>query len=512
MIISKLKLLLACGTSSAALLHRSIIIQLRLAVLYLMHHRFFKKALFMRSGIFTILILVFAFIDVKGQATFVVTQLPPSTPEDAVVYMAGTFNNWTPDDSQYTLEPNDDGLLQITLPAQSEGSQIQFKFTRGSWATVEKGPNGEEIANRVFTFGNGDTVPVIIYNWADTSSNSTAADNVMVLDNDFYMPQLDRYRRIWIYLPPEYLTDTTISFPVLYMQDGQNIFDAYTSFAGEWEVDETLNALAADGIPVPIVVAIDNGGSYRLDEYSPWVNSQYGGGQGEAYMQFIVETLKPFIDSEFRTLTGREYTGIMGSSLGGLISHFGALQYQDVFSKAGLFSPSYWFSDTVWTFTAETGKQLDMRLYQMTGGNEGGSQVDDAETMQAALFDAGFGENEIKTLIVPGGEHNEQLWRSQFEAAYLWLFADYINTGIAGKQIFITVRISPNPARDVLAVSGIEDTGRVEVKIMDVYGRQVMHLLPESISSIDISSLKPGGYIMLIISKNQTYSAGFIKQ
>lgn len=124
------------------------------------------------------------------------------------------------------------------------------------------------------------------------------------------------------------------------MHDGQNVFETATSFSGEWEVDESLNALHENGDYGCIVVAIDNGGAFRLDEYSPWINTQFGEGQGDDYMQFIINTLKPDIDNSYRTKPERDYTGIMGSSMGGLISMYGGMEYNSVFSKIGAFSPS----------------------------------------------------------------------------------------------------------------------------------------------------------------------------
>ena len=203
-----------------------------------------------------------------------------------------------------------------------------------------------------------------ILGWEDLgSSNSTAADNVSVLDEDFYIPQLDRYRRIWIYLPPDYEDNPDQHYRVLYMHDGQNVFDESTSFAGEWEVDESLNDLFLDGDKGCIVVAIDNGADLRINEYSPWYNATYqAGGEGEAYVDFIVETLKPYIDSNFRTLPDRQHTGIMGSSLGGLISHYAMVEHPEVFGKVGVFSPAYWFNPEIYDHTAQNPIAEDTRL------------------------------------------------------------------------------------------------------------------------------------------------------
>ena len=204
------------------------------------------------------LVIIFSCTALIGQVTFIISSLPESTPSEDIIYLAGDLNSWNPGNPDFALEKNTDELWFITLPGQPDGSQIEFKFTRGDWGTVEKGANGEEIANREFTFGNGDTVYVEILTWADTggSGSSTAAENVFIIDENFYIPQLDRTRRIWIYLPPDY-DNSNEHYPVLYMHDGQNLFDAFTSYLGEWEIDETLNELAEDGYQVPIVVGID---------------------------------------------------------------------------------------------------------------------------------------------------------------------------------------------------------------------------------------------------------------
>jgi alpha-glucosidase len=159
------------------------------------------------------------------------------------------------------------------------------------------------LPDRTFTFtGQPQTLNLTILSWEDVGgTNSTAAANVSILNTQFWMPELNRSRRIWLYLPPDYATSTK-HYPVIYMKDGQNLFDAVTSFSGEWQVDETLNTLFANGDYGAIVVGIDNGGAERLNEYSPWNNPQYGGGQGALYMDFVAETLKPFIDANYRTL------------------------------------------------------------------------------------------------------------------------------------------------------------------------------------------------------------------
>jgi len=359
-----------------------------------------------------------------AQVTLKIIAMPASTPENETIYIAGTFNNWNPNNASYILTANAANQPEINLPVGS--GSIEFKFTRGNWESVESTENGSFVPNRTFTYGNGQTIEITIAGWEDLDGggggNSTAAPNVHIVSEDFAMPQLNRTRRIWIYLPPDYDT-TTKSYPVVYMHDGQNLFDSKTSFAGEWEIDESLNSLFSQGYEVPIVVGIDNGGSNRIGEYTPWRNTQYGGGDGEKYTAFIVETLKPFIDSHYRTLRTSESTGIMGSSLGGLISHYAMVAYPDVFSKIGIFSPSYWFSDSVFTYTTEHFNPTSARVYLMCGTNEGdGDMVPDMQRMAILLQNAGLTAENIQVKIVAGEQHNEAAWKQQFATTIKWLF------------------------------------------------------------------------------------------
>lgn len=448
----------------------------------------------------------------SAQVTFIIDDLPDYTPPADTLFIAGNMTNWEPGAPGFALVKNEEQKWSITLSAQTPGTEIQFKFTRGSWETVEKGPLGEEIPNRSFTYGNGDTVSVIIHNWRDHGggAGSTAAENVHILDGNFYMPQLDRERNIWIYLPPDYESSGK-NYPVLYMHDGQNLFDNLTSFAGEWEIDETLNALAGQGYQVPIVVGIDNGGSYRIEEYSPWQHPQHGGGKGEQYMAFIVETLKPFVDQNYRTLPGREFAGIMGSSLGGLISHFGAVEYQEVFGKAGIFSPSYWFSDSVWQFTTGTGMEESMRFYLMCGGQEGSTTLTNLQKMRDTLTIIGFPEEDVFSTIIPGGQHNEALWRNQFGEAYLWLFASYASDihEEFNKQGIVAY---PNPVAKYLELSNIPAEKLDSVIIYNMAGQAVLTNPDITNSRIDVTALPTGLYILHLSTQTKTTRIKFIKE
>ena len=356
-----------------------------------------------------------------SQVTFLIDKFPENTHDNKSIYISGDFEGWTGGQETYKLSQNKN-TYSITLPYQE--SVINFKFTQGSWNTVETDADGYNIENRSYISGKlRDTIKIKIANWnQNTPKKSTASSNVSILSEAFKIPQLNRTRRIWIYLPPDY-DESKKSYPVLYMHDGQNLFDEATSFAGEWQVDETLNELYKNKNFRLIVIGIDNDSSKRMDEYSPWKSNKYnGGGEGDAYLDFIVETLKPYVDKNYRTMTGKQHTAIMGSSLGGLISHYGALKYQDTFGLIGVFSPAFGFSKTSYDFASRNSNVEDVNMYFLAGDSESPTMVSNMNNMISLMKSNGFAQKNIISKVVPGGEHNEKLWRENFEEAILWLF------------------------------------------------------------------------------------------
>ncbi|WP_223115302.1 TIM-barrel domain-containing protein [Hanstruepera ponticola] len=371
---------------------------------------------------------------VNAQVTFVINELPEAHDFNKDIYISGSFEGWTGGSDDYKLSKSDN-QYSITLPKE-KACNVLFKFTLGSWETEELDVNGDKIDNRNYTCQEKpETVYITILNWGtrDSVVSSTAQENVKILSEDFKIPQLDRERKIWVYLPPNYKTSNK-SFPVIYMHDGQNLFDSSTAYSDEWEVDETLNRLFKEKQVELIVVGIDNGGNKRLDEYSPWVNKKYGGGEGDHYMEFIVNTLKPYIDSNFRTRSDKENTAIIGSSMGGLISYYAALEYPDVFGKAGIYSPSFWFSQKSISFAKTKEKLQDSKLYFLAGGKEGGNTdfneinqtVRDMNTVVEILKSQGVPSKNMYSTVIPEGEHNEKLWKESFEETILWLFPEAV--------------------------------------------------------------------------------------
>ncbi|THC45735.1 alpha/beta hydrolase [Massilia sp. Mn16-1_5] len=261
---------------------------------------------------------------------------------------------------------------------------------------------------------------------ADTpapSKASTALPGVSLLPELVEIPALHRKRQIRLYLPPNYATSGK-RYPVLYMHDAQNLFDDATAFAGEWKVDETLDALSKEGKLELIVVGIDNGGDKRITELNAWDNARFGQAEGKQYTDFIVNTLKPAIDAKYRTLPDRAHTAIMGSSMGGLASHYAIAQYPQVFSKAGVFSPAYWTATPSFDFMARHPLPKDARVYLLMGEKEGDSMVPDVQRMAQVVKKSGHPAKNTVLKIVPEQQHNEAFWSGELREALLWMFAD----------------------------------------------------------------------------------------
>lgn len=371
------------------------------------------------------LLFVFAFF---GAATAsaqyslkLVVQDVATKPKDDI-YVTGSFNNWDAGNFQYKLKPFGPGRKIIVIKDLPAG-KIAFKFTRGNWDKVETDAKGYDVDNRVADVQEDVTVNCAIAGWKDDFPDkpipNTATANVSVMDTAFFIPQLNRHRRIWIYLPASYQRTQGKRYPVLYMNDGQNLFNLQTAPFGEWGVDEALDSLQRKTGKECIVVGIDHGGSKRLNEYNPYNNDSFGVGEGRAYTAFVAETLKPYIDKHYRTLTDVGNTFIAGSSMGGLISLYAAISYPNVFGSAGIFSPAFWISPQMYTAVADSKWSTKKRMYFYAGGRESKSMVKDMEKMIKLLQTKG--NYEIISSVDPQALHNEAAWRKEFPAFYLWL-------------------------------------------------------------------------------------------
>lgn len=422
-----------------------------------------------------------------AQVTLRITALPANTPVGATIYLAGSVNAWNASDPNYIMQSDGLGNYQVVIPAGT--GTVQYKFTRGSWASVEGNATGNFLPNRSFTHNSSpQTINLTVQSWEDLGSSaaSTAASNVQILSNSFGIPQLSTTRRIWLYLPPDYNISNK-SYPVLYMQDGQNLFDNQTSFSGEWQVDETLNNLFNQGDYGAIVVGIDNGQGERLNEYSPWVNPQYGGGDGDDYAAFMANTLKPYIDANYRTRPEPTMNALIGSSMGALISTFGACEFPNAFQKVGSMSPAYWFAFNnlnSYINTSVDGLQ-NHRMYFVAGTNESSTMVQNINTVRNNLISKGLSSSNAFSKFDSYGTHTEGYWRGEFAALYTWLFQ---NENLAIKSSDYDKPRIIQTLSGKLYVDGFPSVGSFD--LIDLLGNKVqtlifsngIHQLPEGIS------------------------------
>lgn len=232
---------------------------------------------------------------------------------------------------------------------------------------------------------------------------------------------LKRRRKIWVSLPDGYYEDLDKHYPVIYLEDGQNVFEGWKAAFGEgWEAHKTMRRLHFDfGIEQCILVGIEHGMKHRFTEYAPFDGNGEFSKEGNDYADFVANDLKNYIDKRLRTLKDRDNTYIIGSSMGGLIAFYTCFKHHDVFSVAGVFSPSLWAAPPIYALVRKIGKHYPTRFFLSVGTEEGKSTVNNVKQLNNALKSVGF---ETKLRVVEGGQHTEVFWRDEFEVFYQWLF------------------------------------------------------------------------------------------
>jgi predicted alpha/beta superfamily hydrolase len=359
----------------------------------------------------------------QNEVRFEIKSLPEGHPAGSMLYLAGSFNGWNPKDPRYSYLMDDKGIWYLNMAM--EAGKYEYNITRGGWDKVETKKSGAGVENRSMAVPTPGTVTLDIEGWADQFAKepkkSTASKNVYIMSKAFRIKELETTRRIWIYFPPDYTTSRKY-YPVLYMHDGQNVFEDSTSFSGEWGVDEFMDSIRT----YCIVVAIDHGGAKRINEYCPYDMEKFGKGEGKQYVDFLATTLKPYIDKKYRTLKKKEYTFVAGSSMGGLISMYAILQYPKVFGGAGVFSPAFWVGPKIFDDITAKGEKVKGKIYFYAGKQEGESMVPDMlkafEKMRAVS------KADMTTVIRDDGKHNEPTWRREFPLFYNWLIKQEIKT------------------------------------------------------------------------------------
>ncbi|MBL8880372.1 MAG: alpha/beta hydrolase [Phycisphaerales bacterium] len=351
------------------------------------------------------------------------------------------------------IAPN---LYEATLQLYA-GENLEYKFCREkSWRTVEKDANGAEITNRKLTLDASTQSTLVVFHaivrWADREPASDFAARFSSLDAsaaaepakstrsgdirvhaDFASPQLGNKRTILVYLPRGYEKNINERYPVLYMHDGNNVFDAAGSANNmEWGADEAAEKLIEQKVIEKIMIVAIYNTENRFKEYTPFVDKNYGGGEGDKYLQFVVETLKPFIDKTYRTRPEREHTAICGSSLGGLISLYALQKYPEVFGGAGVVSPALWWSERQMLKILPADYKRPVRIWIDIGTGEGKTDgapgrvvraVEDARALVAILEEKKLKKgDEFVYEEIENGSHNERAWAARFDRVLKYLF------------------------------------------------------------------------------------------
>jgi predicted alpha/beta superfamily hydrolase len=252
-----------------------------------------------------------------------------------------------------------------------------------------------------------------------TSTHQGTRGRVLLLAG-VHSPERHNTRDLHLYLPPSYDTSSR-RYPVVYMQDGQNLFDPTMAFLDEWGVDGVMDRASADGLEA-IIVGIPNMGSERFAEYSPFGDRRHGGGDGRSYLRFLIDTVKPRIDREFRSRPEPVATGILGSSMGGLISLYAFLHYSHVFGFAGVMSPALWFAHRAMFQDVEDAAFVPGRIYLDVGTSEGRFALWDVRRMRKLLEAKGYKRNTLLSYLEDrGGRHTERAWAKRLPGALEFL-------------------------------------------------------------------------------------------
>ena len=346
--------------------------------------------------------------------------------DERPIYLTGSFNSWDPRHSDYIMELQEDGRYLIEIPDRYLKGKIEYKFTKGGWESVEIDRFGNINANRKITKGAQETedhVEKWRLNWGPFKDEFFP--EIELISEKFYIPQLDKTRKVWALLPYNY-HKTDKCYPVLYLQDAQNLFNEGSPF-GNWEIDQKLSILAEYGRGDIIIIAIENGHEDRIDEYVLDADSIAKNASGKKYVRFMADTLKPYVDSVYRTKPEREFTGIGGSSLGGLISIYSGFLYPEVYSKLMIFSPSLWVNPE-YDFPMMNFKYpYDTKIYMYGGEIEGSEMTERMQEFQQRMDNS---ENQysvqfnFKMSMNPEGRHQEFFWSQEFPRAVEWLFFD----------------------------------------------------------------------------------------
>ena len=339
------------------------------------------------------------------------------------VYLSGNFNLWHTQDPDFEMEKIGNGLYHFKFPADFQyPEELLYKFTKGDWSEVEIDQYGNRTENRSCKKHKGvqkEHVAKWRKNWLPFKPNFLP--KVQLISEEFEMPQLNKKRRIWALLPFDY-DNSTEHYPVMYLQDAQNLFNEKAKY-GNWEIDKKLAVMSEYKIGKIIIIAVEHAEQDRIKEYNVG-KTILGNGEGKKYIRFITDTLKPFVDAKFRTKPQREFTGIGGSSMGGLVSIFSGLMYPEVYGKLMIFSPSLWVVPKMNFAGIDFFEPHDTKIYLYAGGDESQTMLRHVKQFKKNMIAHAFvaDKMKIKLSINMQGKHSETYWSDEFPKAMEWLF------------------------------------------------------------------------------------------
>ena len=345
--------------------------------------------------------------------------------DDRPVYITGNFNKWAMDDKAFELQKVSEGVYSFEFPDDFPLPDIiEYKYSRGGGHSIEVDQYGSEVPNRIFKRV-ANLVKDHVPRWKvdNNAYNVNLLPQIQIIDEHFEIPQLIKTRRIAALLPHDYDTSEK-HYPVIYLQDGQNLYDDYAPY-GNWGLDKRLAVMAEKGMGDVIIIAIDHAKEERLKEFTPTIaHTKMGTGDGKKYVRFLADTLKPYVDQHFRTLPEREHTAVGGSSMGGLISIYAGLMYPEVYGKLLIFSPSLWLTPKIYFDAINFYNPFDTKVYVYAGGKESETMIPNVQRLKKALEKKGIDESviDINLSIDPQGQHNEEQWGKEFPSAVKWLF------------------------------------------------------------------------------------------
>ena len=347
-----------------------------------------------------------------------------TTDEDdaRTVYISGNFNQWRTQDKEFIMEKISIGLYHYKFPHDfAYPVELLYKFTKGDWSEVEIDSRGNRTENRStnnYTGIQKEHVARWRKNWLPFKQSFLP--QVQLISDEFIIPQLNKTRKIWALLPHDY-DNSSESYPVMYLQDAQNLFNEAAEF-GNWEIDKKLAVMSEYKIGKIIIIAIEHAEENRIKEYNVG-KTVLGKGQGKKYIRFVTDTLKPYVDSNYRTKRERKFTGIGGSSMGGLISIFSGLRNPETFGKLMIFSPSLWVVPEL-KINAKKAYSADTKIYLYAGGDESATMIKHVKKFQNDLISSEFikDKSKINLSINRQGKHSETYWSDEFPKAIEWLF------------------------------------------------------------------------------------------